>query len=283
MTYPSGGSQPSYRPQHGHQPSGPEQPPYAGGYGQGYEPQASQGYEPRDPYARLGQLGDGPPPPPQQQSPGYPRQLFPPEPQRPAGPPASFASDPPRKKRTGLKIFGVFCVVVLAACGVAGYVFGKPIMAEYPATVAAGESIAGFTKASTPELKSISDQMASDFKQDAKFDSSATGIYHKEGEAEQKIIMVLAGSKLILAPETELKAGFTKMGTGGLAVTGTKKVDAGELGGYAQCGTSVTGGVKLAVCAWADHGSVAILLFFDRGVSEAAKLLVAFRNEIQTR
>jgi hypothetical protein len=285
VTYPSGGSQPSYHPQHGHQPSGPDQPPYApGGYGhpgQGYDPRAAQGYEPSDPYARLGQLNDGYPP--QQQPQEFPRQVFPQQPQH-SQRPASFGPEPERrKKRTGLKIFGVFCLVLLAACGVAGYVLGKPIMAEYPATVAAGDSVAGFAKSTNPELKSISDQMASDFRQDAKFDSTATGIYHKEGEAQQKIIMVFAGSKLILAPETELKAGFAKMGTGGLAVADAKAVDAGELGGYAQCGTAVTGGIKLAVCAWADHGSVAMLVFFDRGVAEAAKLLVDFRKEIQTR
>ncbi|NUT34885.1 MAG: hypothetical protein HOV79_17650 [Hamadaea sp.] len=296
MTYPSGGSQPSYRPQHGHPPSGPQQPSYApGGYdssGRGYEQGTEQGYghgygqghEPRDPYARLGRLDDGPP-----QSPGFPRQVFPeqPDPHAPHQPsyqpPASFEPERPKKRRTGLKIFLILCVVLLAACGVAGYVLGKPIMAEYPATVAAGDSLAGFTKSSNPELKSLGDQMESDLKQDSKFDTTAAGVYQKQGEAEQKIVMVFAGSGFILAPEAELKVGFESMGTGGMTVVGVKDVDAGELGGHAQCGTSVTGGVKLAVCAWADHGAFGLLMFFDRGVTEAAKLLLDFRKEIQTR
>jgi len=281
VTYPYGGSQPSspverdradqgpgYRPQHGYQPSG--------GYGD----------EPRDPYARLGELSDSSP---TQQFPRqvFPRQTFPEDPATPAPPPASMPPrdgfDEPRGKRTGLKIFAVVALVLILAGGVAGYVFGKPIMAEYPATVAAPDTIAGFARSTTPELKSLSDQMDSDLRQGAGFKTTAAGVYHKEGDAQQKIVMVFGGSKLILRPQAELDAAYASIEEGGLQVADRKAVPAGSLGGHAECATSVTGGVKLSICGWADHGALGMVMFFDRGIAESAKLLLDFRQTIQTR
>src|SRR5262249_39109735 len=152
--------------------------------------------------------------------------------------------------------------VVLAV--VAGFIFGKPILDQYPAKVTAGPSIAGFDQSTNPELVSLSQQMNTEFKAGSELDSTAVGVYHKPDDEEQKVIMVVAGSALLLRPATELQSAFASMSSGGLTVTSTHKVDAGDLGGYAQCGTSVTGGVKLAVCGWADHGSLGMIMFFDR-------------------
>ncbi|MCP2327364.1 hypothetical protein HDA40_005871 [Hamadaea flava] len=306
MTYPSGGSQPSsrverdraqqgsagYRPQHGYQPSG--------GYGD----------EPHDPYASLGELNDGA----QQQDPyrqdqyqdqrtaEYPRQVFPRQATRddpappaasatgftPAVPPASGfdstpAADQPPRKRTGLKVFLAAAIVLVLAGGVAGYVFGKPIMAEYPATVAAPDTIAGYPRSTSAELKSIGDQMDSDLRQGAGFKTTAAGVYHKETDAQQKIIMIFAGSKLILRPQAELNAAYDAIESGGLQLADRKAIPAGPLGGRAECATSVTGGVKLSICGWADHGALGMVMFFDRGSAEAAKLLLDFRQTIQHR
>ncbi|NUT22841.1 MAG: hypothetical protein HOV77_27045 [Hamadaea sp.] len=289
MTYPSGGSQPSsrverdraqpgpagYRPQHGYQPSG------------------GHGDDPHDPYARLGELNDSFA---DQHTAEYPRQVYPSQvqpgtPQPPAAAPPSFADaaaaatafdDPPRK-RGKLKIFLAVALVIVLAGGVAGYIFGKPIMAEYPATVSAPDTIAGFPRSTSPELKSIGDQMDSDLKQGAGFSTTAAGVYHKESDAQQKIVMIFAGTKLILRPQAQLNSAYGAIESGGLPITGRKAVPAGSLGGRAECATSVTGGVKLAICGWADHGSLGMVMFFDRSTTEAAKLLLDFRQTIQHR
>ena len=39
----------------------------------------------------------------------------------------------------------------------------------------------------------------------------------------------------------------------------------------------------LAVCGWADHGSVALALFPGRGVDEAGALMREIREETQSR
>jgi hypothetical protein len=284
VSYPSGGSQPSYRPQHGY-------PPSTGG-----EPQ------PTDPYQGWNEAPYG------ERQAEYPRQVFPqqpsvspvsPSPTAEAG--GSWIDQPPRREREpeprswddsawgeprrtrkGLKITLAAVGVVVVLAVVAGFIFGKPILDEYPAKVAAGPSIAGFDQSTNPELVSLSQQMNTEFKAGSELDSTAVGVYHKSGDEEQKVIMVVAGSALLLRPQTELRNAFASMSSGGLTVTSTHSVNPGDLGGYAQCGTSVTGGVKLAVCGWADHGSLGMIMFFDRGVAEAEKLLPDFRQEIET-
>ncbi|NUR50259.1 MAG: hypothetical protein HOV71_19200 [Hamadaea sp.] len=287
MTYPSGGSQPSswferdraeqgpagYRPQHG------------------YPPSDGDGDRPRDPYARLNDLNDGQPDSSyqDQRTAEYPRQVFPrqtyaddPQPSAPTMP-APAADEPARRRRTGLKIFLAAAVVLVLGGGVAGYVFGKPIMAEYPATVSAPDTIAGFPRSTSAELKAIGDQMDSDLRQGAGFKTTAAGVYHKETDAQQKIVMIFAGSKLILRPQAELNAAYEAIETGGLPIADRKAIPAGPLGGRAECATSVTGGVKLSICGWADHGALGMVMFFDRGAAEAAKLLLDFRQTIQHR
>ena len=283
MSYPSGGSQPSYRPQHGYQPMPGEEPQRTDPY-QGWD--ASQA-----PYAERQQE--------------YPRQVFPtPESAAPVSPsptgdaPGTWLDqprpekrswddsawgEPPRRGRKGLKITLGVVVLVIVLIAVAGFVYGKPILDEYPAKVAAGPSIAGFDQSTNPELVSLSQQMNTEFKAASELDSTAVGVYHKSGEEDQKVVMVVAGSALLLRPETELQSAFDSMSSGGLTVTGTHSVSPGELGGHAQCGTSVTGGVKLAVCGWADHGSLGMVMFFGRGLAEAERLLPDFRKEIETR
>lgn len=281
MSYPSGGPQPSYRPQHGY----PPQP--------GQEPQNTDPYQGWNdaPHAEHGQE--------------YPRQVFPQQaPVSPSptaeGAGGSWIDQPPRREREakaswdanswgeprrsrkGLKITLAAVGVVVVLAVVAGFIFGKPILDQYPAKVTAGPAIAGFDQSTNPELVSLSQQMNTEFKAGSELDSTAVGVYHKNGDEEQKVIMVVAGSALLLRPQTELRSAFASMSSGGLTVTSTHTVDAGELGGFAQCGTSVTGGVKIAVCGWADHGSLAMIMFFDRGVAEAEKLLLDFRKEIET-
>lgn len=281
MSYPSGGSQPSYHPQHGYQPQRGEEPQHTDPH---------QGWNDA-PYA--------------DSRPEYPRQVFPqqaPDGLSPAAEPAggSWLDQPPRaereprswddgswgeegRSRKGLKITLAVVGAVVVLAGVAGFIFAKPILDEYPAEVSTGPAIAGFDQSTNPQLVSLSQQMNTEFKAGSELDSTAVGVYHKSGDEEQKFIMVVAGSALLLRPQNELQSAFDSMSSGGLTVTATHKVDAGELGGYAQCGTSVTGGVKLAVCGWADHGSLGMIMFFDRGVAEAEKLLLDFRKEIVAR
>ena len=55
-------------------------------------------------------------------------------------------------------------------------------------------------------------------------------------------------------------------------------VDAGKLGGVMRCGVTVDKEGDIAVCGWADNGSVAVALFPGRPVADAAKAMLQLRD-----
>lgn len=50
-----------------------------------------------------------------------------------------------------------------------------------------------------------------------------------------------------------------------------------------KCGTSSSPEGDLAVCGWADHGSVAMAMFPGRTADDSAALLRDIRGTVQTR
>jgi hypothetical protein len=48
-----------------------------------------------------------------------------------------------------------------------------------------------------------------------------------------------------------------------------------------KCGTTKTDGSSMAVCGWADHGSLGIAMFPNRPVDESADLLRTMRSSMQ--
>ena len=67
-------------------------------------------------------------------------------------------------------------------------------------------------------------------------------------------------------------------------MTGLHDVAAGDLGGTMKCGTTKSDDGDLAVCGWADHGSLALAMFPGRTDAEAAPTLIRqIRNAAQTR
>jgi hypothetical protein len=60
-------------------------------------------------------------------------------------------------------------------------------------------------------------------------------------------------------------------------------VDAGPLGGTAQCADVKTEGNPTAVCGWADDGSVGVLLFMGKAVADVKGEFVADRGAIEKR
>jgi hypothetical protein len=60
-------------------------------------------------------------------------------------------------------------------------------------------------------------------------------------------------------------------------------VDAGDLGGHQRCGTGTLNGRTVAVCGWADHGSLAVLVTAGRSVPETAALLGTVRGAVLKR
>jgi hypothetical protein len=98
------------------------------------------------------------------------------------------------------------------------------------------------------------------------------------------IVLVLGGTGFLLRPDRYLDDLFEATAGGTeLPLTDVLQTGAGPMGGAALCarGRFQTG--STAVCGWADHGSAAILVFYNRTPVEGAKLMRAIRPEVLHR
>lgn len=73
------------------------------------------------------------------------------------------------------------------------------------------------------------------------------------------------------------------MGAGGLTVTNAKSVEPGPLGGVAKCGDANAEGTTMGVCAWADRGSLAVMVIYFKTGDQAKAELVKIRGEVEQR
>jgi hypothetical protein len=277
---PSYGQQPVYGQPSSGAPSYGQQPP---AYGQ--QP-PTYGQDPA-----YGSYGPGEYPPP---GGGYP----PPQ--------------PPKKKSKALPIVLVSIAVVLVLCiggGVAIFLAAKNKTQDLvdaardaanptaPATTdPTGSSTtapAGGSKITVVEPKTLGGRPKLTDKQFASLakelqsgladvpDATATvGALYGSVE-KQNIVIVAAAAAPIDDPKKELDSTFAGAGFSGLKVTDITPVSAGSLGGEAKCGRSTESGISMALCGWADEGSLGFNIFFFSSVSKAKAEFPALRAQVE--
>jgi hypothetical protein len=109
------------------------------------------------------------------------------------------------------------------------------------------------------------------------------GAVYTDGGASDRGVLFFGGTTLIWTPESDLDTAFDLMADDQGAVTGLHEVEAGPLGGTMKCGTTASDDGTIAVCGWADHGSLALAMFPNRTEADSAKLLLEIRSAAQTR
>jgi hypothetical protein len=60
-------------------------------------------------------------------------------------------------------------------------------------------------------------------------------------------------------------------------------VDTGVAGVHVSCGAGRVDGTRVTVCGWADHGSVATVVFHRRSADDAAQLVNRIRTAVLSR
>lgn len=260
MTYPPNpGEQP---PPYGHQP-----PPY------GHQP---------PPYGQ----------PPSYEQPSAPGQLPPPYGQQPppqpfGAPPAGFGGFPPappaRKSRAlpivllSLGIVAVLCIGGFTAL----YLVGKKTVDDLAAvTITEPATIGNRPKLESQEFAAITADMEKSLSAYPGAQSSFGAIYGDPNQ--QDMVAALATKAVIADPQKELDASFATFGKEA-PVSGLTKADTGTLGGVAQCGTSSVAGVDVAVCGWADEGSVGMVMWFFKTAPDVQAEFPQVRAAIETK
>lgn len=100
--------------------------------------------------------------------------------------------------------------------------------------------------------------------------------------AQKEMTAALAAEVDIDDPRLMLDRVFQSF-SGESQLTDVSGASLGSLGGVAQCGNSVSGTAKIALCGWADEGSVGMFLFMYKSAVDVKADFPAMRAEIETK
>jgi hypothetical protein len=308
---PPNSGQPPYSGQP-YQPEYPPTTPYPSSGQPDYGQQPSYGQQPPPQQPQYGQQQPG------YQPPGYGQQ--PPQqppygaPQPGYGQPSYGAPQPPKKSRT-LPIILVSVAIVLVLCvgGVTAlYMVGKnkvddvnnaindlattaptfpttdePTTApttEAPTTtvtISEPTTLGGRKKLTSAQFKALADQLKSGLETVPGATNTVGALY---GDVQdQDIVIVAAAEAPVKNPKTELDQTFYGAGIGGLKIDNITTAPTGTLGGVAKCGSSETSGIDMAICTWADEGSVGMFIWYFSSVSSAKAEFPKLRAQVEKK
>jgi hypothetical protein len=220
----------------------------------------------------------GPPPahPPRRQD-----QRRRPQSARPPVNPYPYPTPPPapRRRRRRWPWWLLFWFLAMAACCGGVTLWAKPFYDEYPASIAAEADVPGLARSEDDARQKTADTLLGKVESEQWDEASYSVIYT---DSRQRGATLLATTRFIFDPEKNLTATFASL-TGDLKITGDAEVDAGTLGGYKRCGTGTLSGRTVAVCGWADHGSLAVAVFGNRSIDESSTLLDTIRAAVLKR
>ncbi|MEV1290027.1 hypothetical protein [Micromonospora sp. NPDC049679] len=187
----------------------------------------------------------------------------------------------PRRSRRAKILLGSLLAVGLVGAGLLGSV-GWRVAQQKDATLETPARAAGLTLDESERARATADYLRSAFAARINLDRSVGAVYADPADSRRSIL-IFGGTTLLWSPERDLDDLFDVVADDSGAVTGLHEVAAGDLGGVMKCGTTSTGDGDLAVCGWADHGSVAIAMFPGRSPADAGSLLRDIRGAVQHR
>jgi hypothetical protein len=189
---------------------------------------------------------------------------------------------PPNRGRRMLYLVGG----AVAAAGLAAAVVYGPtslrILQQKDAALTPPEQTAGLARDTSTEAADTADYLRNVVAAGMNLSSSVGAVYTDPADPSRSVIFA-GGTAVLRTPETDLDRVFTLVTNEQSGIGELREVPAGPLGGVMRCGSSTTDEGVLTMCAWADHGSIAVALFPGRTVDESAALLRTMRADIQRR
>ena len=311
-------SQPPFGPPHPEQPtSGFPQPGPPPGYPQ---PGAQPGPVPGFPQPGYGQPVSGQPAygQPVSAQPGYGEQPQYPAPGQPYGygPPGYPMAPPPKKSKVVPIVLSVVAVVlVLCVGGITGlYFIGKDAVEdEKKATttpVPASSQVVPTTEAAEPEPTAtkapatvtitepkklggrpkVTDESFADISKEMEkglasgYPGASTTFSTFYGELGTEDLVLAVGIETPIArPELALTGTFAGIGIGGMKTKNLTPVSTGTLGGAAKCGTARSSGQDIAICSWADEGSIGVLMWYFKKAPQVKAEFPKLRAQIEKK
>jgi hypothetical protein len=188
------------------------------------------------------------------------------------------AESKPRSRARRI-VMAVLLAIVVFGGGALAYA-GWQIRSQKDATLSVPPTIGALRLDDSEDGKTTADYLQTALSAEVDLDKAVGAVYN---DSSNHSILFFGGTTLIWSPEKDLDTAFGLISDNQGAVTGLHKVDAGKLGGTMKCGTTKSDDGTLAVCGWADHGSLALAMFPGRSESDSAKLLLDIRDATQKR
>lgn len=191
----------------------------------------------------------------------------------------------PSRRPAALKI----AMAVLGAVALAMAVAVGPsiirIFNQKDATLALPEQVAELKRDDSPLAKEhASDLVAILRAQISDLDTSVGAVYAEASGDAAHSVMIFGGTTMLWNPERELDTVLAFISESSEdSLKELAAVDSGPLGGVMKCGTTQMDDSPMAICGWADHGSIAVALFPGRSTSEAANLMRTLRSAAEKR
>lgn len=152
--------------------------------------------------------------------------------------------------------------------------------AASPVQIIQPKTLGGRPKVDSKELKSYVDLLKTMMSSYPSASHSVSGMYGRIGTRN---LMVMAAAEAdVVLPETTVDA-LLASGGSSTRVTGITDVSTGSLGGYAKCGNSTSAGQKLAICVWADDGSLGLVVWYFKSSASVKSEFPKVRAEIEKK
>jgi hypothetical protein len=190
-------------------------------------------------------------------------------------------ADAARRPKSRVRRIVLLSLLGVGVAGAAALIYtGWQISSQKDATLTTPAQIGALTLDVSEDGKSTADYLQTALTAEVSLDKAVGAVY---ADAAKNNVLFLGGTGLIWSPAKDLDTAFGLISDKQGAVTGLHKVDAGRLGGTMKCGTTKSDDGDLAVCGWADHGSVALAMFPGHSETESAALLLQIRDATEKR
>jgi hypothetical protein len=194
---------------------------------------------------------------------------------------------PPKRKRSVGKIIAIVVAVVLVICGgsmALGLYFTrdklKDAVAASKIKVVEPEKLGTRAKSTDAKLTTALDGAEAEMKKQTGVTGTAASFYGDAAKGD--LLMVVAASSIGGSAKDRYDEMNSSLGQA-FGVKELKDVDAGPLGGIAKCGDGSNGGTPAGVCMWADSGSVAMLVLFNKKGADLEKDFITYRGQIEQK
>ena len=186
----------------------------------------------------------------------------------------------PRRRRWPW-VLGMFALITVWCCGCC-LAWLRPYAEQYPATAALPPQAAGLAKRDDSTATATATALEVMVRSRYWLAEDTFAAVYAEPQTGRRQVIIFGATLLLFDPEKDLRTRFNEL-TGELSLTDIRTVDAGPAGGHQRRADGRRDGQPVAVCGWADHGSIAIGIFSERTVGGERGAAAATPAAIITR